>query len=121
MSGIHVYNRTVERHIENNFPIFRPHILSNPYTEIKDRPTKALYTVNNRNEAINNYSKYFDAMYGSNLEFTKAVDEIYEKYKQGEDIYLECYCAPKLCHGDVIKHKLECRLIKEKIKNKIKP
>jgi len=114
--AIIVYNRTREDHSNNpnNFPIFRPSILGNPYTEIKDRNTKAMYVVKDREEAIRRYSDYFDIMYGSNEAFTKAVDKIYEKYKKGEDVYLECYCAPKPCHGDVIAEKLRKRLIKEK-------
>jgi hypothetical protein len=54
-------------------------------------------------------------MYGSDEEFTKAFDEIYEHYKNGEDIYLQCFCKPNACHGDVIADKLQRKLIKEKI------
>ena len=68
-------------------------------------------------------------MYQTNLDFRDVVDEMYEKYKNGEDIYLECYCKKYLCrdmaphndevscHGDIIKSKLEQRLLKEKINN----
>lgn len=120
--SIIVYNRTKEDHSlnHNNIPIYRPNILGNPFTDIKDKATKAQYVVKNRDEAIERYSEYFDVMYGSNIEFTKAVDEIYEKYKRGEDVYLECYCAPRRCHGDVIVEKLRKRLIREKLKNIIK-
>lgn len=121
MAGIHIYNRTNEDHSNelNNYPIFRPNILGNPYTDIKDKKTKALFIVNNRDEAIERYSHYFDLMYGSNIDFTKTIDEIYLKYKNGEDIWLECYCTPKPCHGEVIINKLRSRLIKEKIKGRI--
>ena len=70
----------------------------------------------NLDDAIEKYSHYFDLMYGSNLAFTNMVDAIYEMYKSGMDVYLECYCAPLRCHGDIIKEKLEARLLKEKIK-----
>ena len=118
--AIIVYNRTKEDHSanENNFPIFRPNILGNPFTHIKDRHTKASYIVSTRDEAIRRYSMYFDAMYGSNVEFTKEVDKIYEKYKRGEDVYLECYCKPNSCHGDIIAEKLRKRLIREKLNNR---
>ena len=50
---ITVYNRTNETHTgPNNYQIFRggdTSILSNPYTDIKDRTTKALYVVNKEN------------------------------------------------------------------------
>lgn len=118
MAGIHVYNRKIEDHSSdlNNYKIFRPNVLSNPYTQIKDKKTKALFVVNNRDEALEKYSHYFDLMYGSNIEFTKLIDEIYSKYKNGEDIWLECFCSPQECHGDIIANKLRSRLIKEKIR-----
>lgn len=128
--AIYVYNRNLETHSgPNNFRIYRPFLLGNLWTHIKDKKTKAMYVVNTREEAIRRYDKYFDMMYHSNLDFKDVVDEMYEKYKNGEDIYLECYCKKYLsndttshddevgCHGDIIKKKLEQRLIKEKIKN----
>ena len=117
--GIIVYNRNFENHQgdPNNYPIYRPSILGNPYTDKKLEKTKAIYQVSNRDEAIGQYGHYFDIMYNSNLKFKATVDEIYAKYKSGKDVYLECYCKPLPCHGDVIKEKLEKRLLKEKIDN----
>lgn len=112
-----VYNRLNETYEKNNYPIFRPSILCNPFTHIKDKETKALYVVSSREEAIKAYNIYFDKMYEEIDEFRKVIDEIYEKYKSGENIYLECYCKPKACHGDVIVDKLRARLMKEKINN----
>lgn len=118
---IHVYNRKVETHRgDNNFYIGRGSALGNPYTHITDKKTKAIYQAKDRDDAIEKYSHYYDLMYGSNLAFTKAIDEIYEKYKSGEDVYLECYCHPLRCHGDIIKEKLEKRLLKERIKEMLK-
>lgn len=112
-----VYNRLTEDHAlhPNNFYIGRGSVLGNPYTDINDRQTKASYIVSSREEAIEKYNEYFDIMYGSNVFFTKAIDKIYEAYKRGEDVYLECYCKPKPCHGDVIVKKLKQRFIKEKL------
>ena len=120
--AIIVYNRTKEDHTdagENNYPIYRTstgNILGNPYTHIKDKKTLAMFIVKTRDEAIDRYEGYFDRMYSGNAPFRFIIDEIYEKYKRGEDIYLECYCKPERCHGDVIKDKLEKRLVREKIK-----
>lgn len=119
--AIIVYNRKKEDHTDkgmNNYPIYRAegNILGNPYTHIKDKQTKALFVVRTKEEAIERYESYFDVMYKGNAPFKYIIDEIYEKYKRGEDVYLECYCAPERCHGDVIKEKLEKRLLKEKIK-----
>ena len=125
--AIFVYNRKNETHTENNFRIYRPFILSNPYSWLPEKNTKAIYKVANREESLKAYDHYFDIMYRSNLKFKKAVDYIYERYKAGEDVYLECYCKKYptgqggvhddevRCHGDVIKEKLEKRLLKEKM------
>ena len=115
---IYVYNRKVEDHSNerNNYACYRPSILSNPFTHIKDKKTLAMFVVRSRDEAIDRYSAYFDRMYSGNKPFRYIIDEIYEKYKNGEDIYLECYCKPERCHCDIIKEKLEKRLMKERIK-----
>lgn len=117
---IYVYNRNVEDFsmLENNYYIGRENILSNPYTHLPVKDTKAMYQCKSREEAIDKYSDYFDLMYGRNAEFTKVVDEMYEKYKNGEDLFLECYCAPQPCHGDIIAKKLQQRFIKEKYRER---
>lgn len=117
--AIIVYNRAKEDHSvhPNNFPIYRGgSVLGNPYTDKPLKGTLAVFKARNREEAIEKYSTYFDSQYGRNREFTAAIDEIYEIYKSGEDVYLECYCHPLRCHGDVIVEKLQKRLLREKIK-----
>lgn len=111
------YCLTTESHDgENDYKICRPSILGNPYSHLPEDKCIALYRCKSRDEAIENYSKYFDTMYGSNLKFTMAVDEIYEKYKNGIDVYLGCFCPQSLkCHGDIIIDKLQKRLVKEKL------
>ena len=114
---ITVYNINDEDHTSspNDYYIGRGSILGNPYTHIKDRQTKAFYVVGTREEAIERYGHYFDVMYTTNDSFKDRIDEIYDKYKSGEEVYLGCYCKPLPCHGDVIAEKLQERLIKEKI------
>jgi hypothetical protein len=91
--GIRRFNVMEEEYFGDNvYLIHRPFILSNPYTHIKDKQTKAMFVVNTRDEAIERYSHYFDIMYGKNIKFTQEFDEIYEKYRKGEDILLGCYC-----------------------------
>lgn len=114
-----VYNRGKEDHSAhpNNYPIYRGgSVLGNPYTDKPLKSTLAVFKAKNREEAIEKYDTYFDTQYGRNREFTAIIDEIYEKYKNGETVYLECYCHPLPCHGDVIVKKLQRRLLKEKIK-----
>lgn len=115
--GIKRFNVMEEEYFGDNvYLIHRPFILSNPYTHIKDKQTKAMFVVNTRDEAIERYSHYFDIMYGKNIKFTQEFDEIYEKYRKGEDILLGCYCSAKeSCHGDIIIKKLQAKLLKEKV------
>jgi hypothetical protein len=116
--AIIVYNRNNEDYSShpNNYPIYRGgSVLGNPFTHKPLSGTLAMYHVKSREEAIKNYSGYFDIQYECNKEFRAIIDEIFEKYKNGEDIYLECYCHPLPCHGDIIVKKLQKRLLKEKI------
>lgn len=120
MGKIVIYNTKTEDFTShpNNVYIGRPSILSNPYTHDGKKSSLAKLTFKTREEAINAYKLYFDAMYEQDMQFKQVVDLIYEKYKNGEDIYLQCFCSPLPCHGEYIKEKLEKRLIKEKIQER---
>ena len=49
------------------------------------------------------------------------IDEIYEKYKRGEDVYLGCFCQQGLkCHGDIIIEKLQKNIVIVRLLTKIK-
>ena len=119
--GITVYNRYKESHYGDNvYDISRSSIFGNPYTHMKEKKTKASFLVPSRDEAIALYRDYFHEMYSSVDWFKNEVDKIYEKYKNGEEIFLSCTCKPLPCHGDVIKEFLVSRLVKEKISDLLK-
>ncbi len=117
---IYVYNSHNEDFTlkPNNYYIGRPSMLGNPFTHNGVRTNLAKLSFKTREDAIAAYDKYFDIMYGKDDEFTKAFDEIYEHYKNGEDIYLQCFCKPLACHGDIIANKLQKKLIQEKLKER---
>jgi hypothetical protein len=119
---IYVYNSHDEDHTSenNNFYIARPSVLGNPFTHNGVRTSLAKLSFKTREEAIDAYKMYFDKMYGNDEDFTKAFDEIYEHYKNGEDIYLQCFCKPKPCHGDYIAEQLQRKLVKEKLEERKK-
>ena len=120
---IYVYNSHDEDHTNGegcNFYIGRPSPLSNPFTHNGVRTSLATLSFKTREEAIDAYKMYFDKMYGTDEDFTKAFDEIYEHYKNGEDIYLQCFCKPKPCHGDYIAEQLQRKLVKEKLEERKK-
>lgn len=117
MGQIIVYNSKLEdkTNYNNNIYIGRGSVLGNPYTFNGKKSSLAKLSFNTREEALNAYKLYFNAMYENDVEFKLTVDDIYEKYKNGETIYLQCFCKPLPCHGDYIKEVLEKRLIKEKM------
>lgn len=120
---IHIYNCNVEDHTDhpNNHYCGRSrhgNPLGNPYTHNGKRTSIAKLTVPTREMAIEAYSMYFDSMYGVDEDLTKAFDEIYEEYKKGEDVYLQCFCKPLPCHCDVIADRLQRKLIKEKMEER---
>jgi len=90
-------------------------VLGNPFTHKRDG-TLAQYYVPNREMAISGYETYLEESYRNNEEFKKRIDEIYDFYSHGSKIYLGCFCAPKSCHGDIIKKYIEKRYIKEHLK-----
>jgi len=117
---IYIYNSHNEDFTlkPNNYYIGRPSVLGNPFTHNGVRTNLAKLSFKTREDAIAAYDKYFDTMYGKDDEFTKAFDEIYEHYKNGEDIYLQCFCKPLACHGDIIANKLQKKLIQEKLEER---
>lgn len=125
MGKIVVYNTKLEDHTNenNNFYIGRSkdgNPLGNPFTHNGVRSNLAKLSFKTREDAIKAYEEYFDRMYGVNEELTKAFDEIYGHYKNGEDIYLQCFCKPCACHGDVLANRLQRKLIKEKLEERKK-
>lgn len=119
---IHIYNASVEDHTShpNNFPIYRGTILGNPFTHNGKRKSLAKLSYPTRDEAIDAYKDYFNVMYKEDAEFKRAVDIIYEIYKRGEDVYLQCWCAPLRCHGEIIRDFLQKKLIMEKRKEQLR-
>ena len=71
-----------------------------------------------REEAIEAYRQYFHKVYGKAgyESLTNKFNEIYEHYKNNEDIYLACWCYPLPCHTQIIAEELQKKLIKEKLK-----
>lgn len=120
MGKIIVYNTKNEDHTAepNNYYCGRSkdgNPLGNPYTHNGVKTNLAKLSLKTREEAIEAFGKYFDLMYGTDEELTKAFDEIYDHYKKGEDIYLQCFCKPLPCHCDIIADRLQRKLILDKM------
>lgn len=93
--------------------IGRPSPLGNPYTHMEG--TKAEFKVSSREEAV---EKYRDWLYEKIRNKDRAV---YEELTRlfylalNGDLKLKCYCAPRACHGDVIKEFLDAQIKKKMI------
>lgn len=125
MGKITVYNTHQEDYTykPNNFLICRTkdgNPLANPFTYNGVKTRLAKLSFKTREDAIDAYKMYFKKMYGLDEGLTKAFDTIYEKYKNGEDIYLQCCCKPLPCHGDFLAEELQRKLIKEKMEERRK-
>lgn len=124
MGKITVYNTHQEDYTykPNNFLICRTkdgNPLANPFTYNGVKTRLAKLSFKTREEAIDAYKLYFKKMYGLDEGLTEAFDTIYEKYKNGEDIYLQCCCKPLPCHGDFLAEELQRKLIKEKMEERM--
>ena len=60
-----------------------------------------------RDEAIAWYLEWLRGEWRSGGQVKKALLELAEKHKEGEDIVLVCSCKPLPCHGDVLKTAIE--------------
>lgn len=95
--------------------------LGNPFTFNGKRSSLAKLSFKTREQAIDAYRDYFQKAY-NNPGFealTNKFNEIYEHYKNGEDIYLACWCYPLPCHTQVIAEELQKKLLKERLKERI--
>lgn len=120
---IYVYNMHEEdfSNKPNNYYVGRSksgNPLGNPFTHNGVRKSIAKLSFKTREEAIEAYKIYFKKMYGGDNDLTKSFDEIYEHYKEGEDIYLGCFCKPLPCHADFLAEELQKKLLKEKMEER---
>jgi hypothetical protein len=74
-------------------PIYRPTILCNPY-HMRDE--------SERDSVIEKFKKWLMDL-GDYSPQWQEIERLYEKWKEEGELTLICYCAPKRCHGEVIK------------------
>ena len=79
--------------------------LGNPF-RIHDYGSKV-----ERDEVVEKYRQYFEREYKNNDAMLRELRRLYRIAANG-DLILGCFCAPKRCHGEVIKEFLE-RMAKE--------
>ena len=104
---ITVVNKYKHTPTENDVYIGRGGVLGNPFTSIKDKQTKAEFICDSREESVESFRKYIEEKIASKDK--KICDELNRIYKMPQS-NLVCFCAPKPCHGDVIKRIIENKL-----------
>jgi len=112
---IYVVNKKTHVPTGNDVYIGRGSVLGNSFTHKPLSQTKASFQVATRDEAVNKYKEYLDAVLTQNTEESKFIrqelNKIFKLAQKG-DVYLVCYCKPAKCHGDVIREMIESVLKK---------
>lgn len=88
----------------------RPSPLGNSYTHLANSIAKI--RVATRDDSVKEYEANFDNMLKNNLEAQIAFDRLVNIARK-RDLVLICWCAPKRCHADIIKDRIEAKLKEE--------
>lgn len=84
--------------------IGRGSIFGNPFVMDKN---------NSRDDVCDAYQRYFYKRLENDLEFRESVEKLADK-ALSESVNLMCFCAPKRCHGDIIKEYIN-QVLNEKV------
>lgn len=86
------------RHNESIIYIGRGSIYGNPFFIGRD---------GTRSEVIDKYGDRVAKAFNDQSALSHAIYDLENRVANGEDLELVCFCAPKACHGDVIKSAIE--------------
>lgn len=87
---------------EENEYIGRGSPLGNPFSHMEN--TKAEHKVETREQAIETYARWLlEQIKAGNQEVIDELDRLAVIAMEKGKLILRCYCAPKPCHGDVIR------------------
>lgn len=84
-------------------PIHRGTPLGNPFP-MENRSQEE------RNRVCNLYEEWIEPKLLDKGAELRQFEELLQIVRDGKDLELECFCAPKRCHGDTIKRLLEEQL-----------
>lgn len=88
--------------LEENEYIGRGSPLGNPFSHMEN--TKARYKVETREQAIEAYARWLlEQIQANNQSIIDEMDRLAHIAMDEGKLVLRCYCAPKPCHGDVIR------------------
>ncbi len=86
---------------ENCIYIGRPSVLSNPYSS-KKSSFEETTEVSDRETSLKLFFQYFKENVEGELK--PEIDKIIDLLDKYDNVYLGCFCAPKMCHGNFIKN-----------------
>ena len=78
----------------------------NPYSHLPLHLTKASFKVDTREEAVENYRRWLKGEINQDHDQVRK-EWILQRLPELKDKVLGCYCAPLLCHGDVLKELID--------------
>src|ERR1035437_1059885 len=100
---IRVVNKHTHKPTPNDYYAGRGSVLGNIFTSKPLEATKAQFQCSSREESVAKFEEYLkDKIVQKRVGICKALNDIYLLAKKG-DVNLVCFCAPKLCHLNVIK------------------
>ncbi len=73
--------------------IGRPSVLGNPFAMSKE---------SDREDVISKYRDWLRARYAEHGDVYKELQRLAMLERDGKPLALQCWCAPRACHGDVI-------------------
>lgn len=96
---IRIINKKTEYEPPGAVDIARPAILGNPFV---------IGVHGTREEVIRKYEKWLDEkLKDRDSPQRREMVGLWRRYKNGEIIYLSCWCWPEPCHGEIIKKIIE--------------
>lgn len=101
-----VVNKYKHEATSDDVYIGRGSVFGSPYSHIPSK-FKDITLCVSREEAVDEFKEYFkDIMDGCGCKHKRLkrwLRELIVKLKLGGEVNLVCFCAPKACHGDVIR------------------
>ncbi len=99
--------------------IGRPSPLGNPYSHLPS--ACAEFRVATRDEAVEKYREWLSEALKNNTLVRTAFNTLVDFYRQFGKLTLICWCAPKNCHGHVLRDMILRALTPSGVSDKVAP
>ena len=109
---ITVVNKHWHKPTDNDIYCGRGSTVGNPYSHLPSS-VPGVIQVGSREEAIVKFREDFDRRYRNDTMFYHFIQNLAMRERAGKDTNLVCFCAPHVCHCDVIKEWVENKLRQE--------